>query len=95
MKRFIASCIVLVALFTSMFSVSLGAREAYTVENLDITIHVQEDGRLLVREDYDLNFNYYRKQLRTDDHADLSCANPDGGGRRISGLLFSDHGYPV
>ena len=42
-KRFIASCIVLVALFTSMFSVSLGAREAYTVENLDITIHVQED----------------------------------------------------
>ena len=55
MKRFIAACIMAVLLLMGMSGVSLNASEAYTVENLDITIHVQEDGRLLVSEAYDLN----------------------------------------
>lgn len=90
MKRFIASCIVLVALFTSMFSVSLGAREAYTVENLDITIHVQEDGRLLVREDYDLNFNYYRSSfVRT---ITPTCHVPI---QTEEGVVYQDYYFPI
>ena len=47
-------------LLLSMFPYTASAKEAYTIENLNITIRVQEDGKLLVQEDYDLNFNYYR-----------------------------------
>ncbi|MFR9257056.1 MAG: hypothetical protein ACLVJ6_17040 [Merdibacter sp.] len=42
MKRFIAACVMAVLLLTGMSGVSLNASEAYTVENLDITIHVQK-----------------------------------------------------
>ena len=90
MKRFIAACVMAVLLLTGMSGVSLNASEAYTVENLDITIHVQEDGRLLVSEAYDLNFNYYRSSfVRT---ITPTCHVPI---QTVEGIVYRDYYFPI
>lgn len=90
MKRFIAACIMAVLLLMGMSGVSLNASEAYTVENLDITIHVQEDGRLLVSEAYDLNFNYYRSSfVRT---ITPTCHVPI---QTVEGIVYRDYYFPI
>lgn len=80
----------LLALLLCLFPRTANAVEAYTVENLDITIQVQEDGKLLVFEEYDLNFNYYRssftRNITSTYHIPVTTTQ---------GIVYRDYYFPV
>lgn len=80
----------LLTLLLCLFAKNTRAVEAYTVENLDIHIQVQEDGKLLVVEEYDLNFNYYRstfvRNITSTYHIPVTSAQ---------GVVYQDYYFPV
>ena len=80
----------MLALLLCLFPRTANAVEAYTVENLDITIQVQEDGKLLVFEEYDLNFNYYRssftRNITSTYHIPVTTTQ---------GVVYRDYYFPV
>lgn len=87
-KIWIGVC--LIAVFFVMFPKAGKAVDAYTVDNLNITIHVQEDGKLLVHEEYDLNFNYYRssfvRNITSTYHIPTTTSQ---------GIIYQDYYFPV
>lgn len=90
MRRKACTMICLLLFLFALFPKQAEAVEAYTIENLNITIQVQEDGKLFVSEEYDLNFNYYRssfvRSITSTYHIPMTTTQ---------GIVYQDYYFPV
>ena len=90
MRRKAWPVVCLLLLLSLFFPMQTKAVETYTIENLNITIQVQEDGKLFVTEEYDLNFNYYRstfvRSITSTYHIPMTTNQ---------GIVYEDFYFPI
>lgn len=69
---------------------SLQAKEAYTVDDLHITIQAKENGELYITEKYELNFNYYRNSFVRNITSNYYIPTPSD-----QGVIYQNYYFPV